>query len=118
MIIKFLLNNGKIKDIYRNIEKYKPYKESKVSIVFDGVIADMLSNKKLQPIITGIFSRSRNINISLVFITQSSFVVSKNIIINSTYYFIMKIPNKRELQQIAINDSLDIDFKDFMMIFK
>ena len=81
-----------MKDIYGNIDKCKPYKESKV---FDGMIADMLSNKKLQPIITGIFSRSRNINISLVFITQSSFVVSKNIIMNSTHYFIMKIPNNQ-----------------------
>ena len=58
-------------------------------------IADMLSNKKLNPIVTELSIRSRNLNISLVFLTNSFFVVPKNIILNSTHYFIMKIPNKR-----------------------
>ena len=58
-------------------------------------IADMLSNKKLNPIVTELYIRSRNLNISLVFLTNSFFVVPKNIILNSTHYFIMKIPNKR-----------------------
>ena len=78
------------------------------------MIADMHSNKKLNPIVTELFIRGRKLNIPLVFITQSYFAVPKNIRLNSTHYFVMKIPNKRELQQIAFNHSLDIDFQDFM----
>ena len=61
------------------------------------MIADMLSNKKLNPIVTELFIRGRKLNISLVFITQSYFVMPKKFRLNSTHYFIMKIPNKREL---------------------
>ena len=88
----------------------------KILIVFGDMIADMLSNKKLNPIVTELFIRGRKLNISLVFITQSYFAVPKNIRLNSTHYFIMKIPNKRELQQVAFNHSSDIDFKDFMYL--
>ena len=66
-------------------------------IVFDDMIADMLSNKRLSPIITELFIRGRKMNIFLVFITQSYFAVPKNIRLNSIHYFVMKIPNKREL---------------------
>ena len=90
-------------DVYKNIEEYDPNKKRKILIVFDDMIADMLSNKKLNPIVTELFIRGRKLNISLAFITQSYFVVPKNIRLNSTHYFIMKIPNKRELQQIAFN---------------
>ena len=79
-------------------------------IVFDVMIADMLSNKRLSPIITELFIRGRKMNIFLVFITESYFPVPKNIILNSTHYFVMKIPNKRELSQIAFNHSSDIGF--------
>ena len=64
----------------------------------------MLSNKELNLIVTELFIRGRKLNISLVFITQSYFVVPKNIRLNSTHYFVMKIANKRELQQIAISN--------------
>ena len=64
------------------------------------------------------FIRGRKVNISIVFITQSYFKVSKDVRLNSTHFFIMKILNKRELQQIALNHSSDIDFKDFMKIYK
>ena len=57
-------------------------------------------------------------NISLVFITQSYFKVPKDVRLNTAHFFITKIPNKRELQQIAINHSSDINFKDFIMIYK
>ena len=97
-------------DIYKNIEGYNPNKKRKILIVFDNMIADMLSNKKLNPIVTELFIRRRNLNISLAFITQSYFAVPKNIRLNSTHYFVMKIPNKRELQQIAFNHSSDFDF--------
>ena len=78
----------------------------------------MLSNKKLNLIVTELFIIGRKINIFLVFITQSYFALSKNIRLNYTHYFIMKIPNKRELQQIAFNHSSDIDFQDFMNLYK
>ena len=80
------------------------------------MIADMIKNRKLNPVVTELFIRSRKLNISIVFITQSYFKVPKDVRLNSTHFFIMKIPNKRELQQIALNHSSDIDFKDFMKI--
>ena len=87
-------------------------------IVFDDMIADMLSNEKLNPIVTELFIRGRKLNISLVFITQSYFSVPKNIRVNSTHYFVIKIPNKKEFKQIAFNHSSDIDFQDFMNLYK
>ena len=88
--------------------------KTQVLIVFGDVIADMLSNKKLNPTVIKLLIRGRKLNISLVFIAQYFFSVPKNIRLNSTQYFIMKIPNKRELQQIAFNCSSDIDFQDFL----
>ena len=114
MIQKLLLN---IQTIWM-IKDYDPNKKRKILIVFDDMIADMLSNKKLNPIVTELFIRGRKLNISLVFITQSYFAVPKNIRLNSTHYFVMKIPNKRELQQIAFNHSSDLDFQDFMNLYK
>ena len=78
-------------DIYKNIEEYNPNKKRKILIVFDDMNADMLNNKNLNPIITELFIRGRKLNISLVFITQSYFAMSKNIRPNCTHYFIMKI---------------------------
>ena len=75
-------------------------KNKKTLIVFDDMIADMLNNKKLNPIVIELFIRGRKLNIYLAFITQSYFAVTKNIRLNSTHYFAMKIPNERELQQI------------------
>ena len=77
-----------------------------------------MSTKILNPIVTELFIRDRKLNISIVFITQSYFKVPKDVRLNSTHFFILKIPNKRELQQIALNHSSDIDFKDFMSIYK
>ena len=78
----------------------------------------MESNKKLSPIVTELFLRGRKLNISVVFIPQSCFRVPKTIRLNATHYFIMKIPNKKELQQIASNHLSNIDFKDFMKLYK
>ena len=78
----------------------------------------MLSNKKHNPILTELFIRGRKLNISIVFITQSYFAVLKNIRLNSTHYFVRKILNKRELQQIACNDSSNITFQNFMHLYK
>ena len=82
------------------------------------MIADMINNKKLNSVITESFIRSRKLNISLIFITQSYFKVPKDVRLNSTHFFIMKIPNKRELQQIALNHSSDINSKDLIKIYK
>ena len=82
------------------------------------MIADMISNKKLNSIVTELFIRARKLIISLFFITQSQFAVLENIRLNSTDYFIVKIPNKRELEEIAFNHSSDIVFKDFMNLYK
>ena len=105
-------------DIHKNIEKYNPNKRYKKLIVFDDMIADMFSNKKLNPIVTELFIRGRKLIISVVFITQSYFAVPKNIRLNYMDYFIMKTPNKQELEQIVFNHSLDIDFKYFMNVYK
>ena len=78
----------------------------------------MISNKKLSPIVNELFFRRKKLNISLVFITQYYFAVLKNIRLNSIHYFIMKIPNKRELQQIEFNHLPAIEFKDFMNFYK
>ena len=82
------------------------------------MIADIINNKKLNPIETELFIRGRKLNISIAFITQSYFKVPKDVRLNSTHFFIMKIPNKREFQQIALNHSSDIDFKNFMKFIK
>ena len=78
----------------------------------------MINNKKLNSIVTELFVRGKKLNISLVFITESYFKVPKDVRLNSTHFFIMKIPNKRELQQIAINHSSDINTKDFANIYR
>ena len=114
----FMEYSNDMQDVYGNIEEYNPAKKHKVLMVFDDMIADMINNKKLNPLVTELFIRGRKLNISIVFITQSYFKVPKEIRITTTIFFIMKIPNKRELQQIAINHSSDIDFKDFMKIYK
>ena len=81
-------------DIYENIEEYNSNKEHKILIVFNDMIADILSSKKLSRIVTESFINGGKLNISLVFITQSYFVVPKNISLNCTHSFVMKIPNR------------------------
>ena len=105
-------------EIYKSIEEHNSKKKRKILIVFDDVIADMLSNKKLNLIVNEFVIGDRKLNIFLVFITQSYFAIPKYIRLNSKHYFTMKIPNKRELQQIAFNHSSDIDFKDLMNLYK
>ena len=107
-----------MQDVYKNLEDYNPIKNRKILIVFDDMIADMINNNKLNPIVTELLIRGRKLNISIVCTTQSYFKVPKDVRLNSTHFFIMKIPNIRELQQIALNNSSDIDFKDFMNIYK
>ena len=82
------------------------------------MIADMINNKKLNSKVTDLFIRGRKLNISLVFITQSYLKVPKDVRLNTTHFFITTVPNKRELQQIALNYSSDISSKDFVKIHK
>ena len=105
-------------DVYKNIDDYNPDKENKILIVFDDMIADMINNKKLNSIVTKLFIRGRKLNIYLVFITQSYFKVPKDVRLNTSHFFITKIPNKGKLQQIAINHSSDISTKDFTNIYR
>ena len=122
MFKDFIEYSNDMDDIYISIEEYNPNKKQKILILFDEIIADMLSNKKLNPRVPELFIIGRKRNISLAFITRSHFSVPKNLSVqfrlNSTHYFFMKIPNKRELQRIAFNHSSDIDFEDFMNLYK
>ena len=114
----FIEYSNDMQDVYKNIDEYNPDKENKILIVFDDMIADMINNKKLNSIVTKLFIRGRKLNISLVFITQSYFKFLKDVRLNTTHFFIMKIPNKGELQQIAKNHSSDISTKDFINIYR
>ena len=109
----FMEYSNDMEGVYKNIEEYNPGKKRKMLTVFDDMIADMINNKKRNPVVVELFIRGRKLNISIAFITQSYFKVPKDVRLNSTHFFVMKIPNKRELQQIALNYSSDIDFKDF-----
>ena len=105
-------------DVYKNINYYNPDNENKILIVFDDMIAHMINNKKLNSIITKLFIRGKKLNIPLVFITQSNFQVLKDVPLNTTHFFIAKIPNRRELQETARNHSCDISTKDFTNIYR
>ena len=83
-------------DVYENIDNYNPSRKRKILIIFNDMIAYIMTNKKFQLIKKKLFIRCRKINISLVFITQSYFSVPKDVRQNSTHYLIMKINNKRD----------------------
>ena len=104
--------------IYKNINDYNPIRIRNKTIVFDDMTADIMRNKKIQAIIKWLFIRCRKLNISLIFITQSYFSVPQDARLNTTHYFIMKISDKIELQNIAHNHSVDINYKDFMKIYR
>ena len=92
-----------MEDVYKNINEYNVDKEQKILIVFDDIIAEMINNKKLNSIVTELFIRGKKLNIPIVFIIQSYFKVPKDVRLNSTHFSIIKISNKIELQQIALN---------------
>ena len=107
-----------MQNVYKNIEEHNPSIKFNVLIVFDDMIADLLSNKKLNLTVTELLMRDRKLNISLFFIAQSYFAAPKHIRLNSTHYFIIKIPNTREHQQNTFNHSSDTDIQDFMNFYK
>ena len=101
-------------DIRKYIEEYNSNKKWKILILFDDMIADMLSNKKCNSIVTELFIRARKLNILHNFIL----LFENNIRLNSTRWFVIKIPYKGELKQTAFNNSSDIDFQDFSNLYK
>ena len=105
-------------DIYENIEDYNKKRKRKVLIVFDDMISHVMSDKKAQQVLKELFIRCRKLNISLCFLTKSYFSVPKDVRLSCTQYIIFKLNNKRELQNIAINHSADIDYKDFIKIYR
>ena len=107
----FIEYSDDMDNVYKIIDEYNIDKERKILIVFDYMIADMISNKNLNSRLTELFVRGRKLSISLVFITQSCFKVPKDVRLNTTHFFIMKIPKKRELQQIVLNHLSDISTK-------
>ena len=114
----FIEYSNDMQDVYKNIDEYNIDKERKILIVFDDMIVDIINNKKLNSIVAELFIRGRKLNISLIFITQSYFKAPKDVRLNTTHFFITEIPNKRELQKIALNHSSDICTKDFINIYK
>ena len=114
----FIECSNTIDDVYENIDEYNPNRQRKILIVFDDMIADIMSNKHFQAVMKELFIRCKKLNILLAFITKSYFSVRKDVRLNSTHYLIMTINNKKELQNIAITHSADIDYKDFMKIYR
>ena len=105
-------------DVYENIHDYNSIRKRKILIVFDDMTADIMTKKRFQAIIKELFIKCRKLNISHVYITQSYFSIPKDFRLNSTHYLIMKINNQRELQNIAINHFANIDYQDFMKIYR
>ena len=118
----FMEFSNTMDDVYENIDDYnlrrRRRRRRKILIVFDDMITHIMANKKFQAIIKELFIRCRKLNISLVFIAQSYFSVPKDIRLNSTHYFIMKINNIIKLKNIAINHSTDIDYHGFKKIYR
>ena len=114
----FIECSNAMNDVYENIHEYNPNRQRKILIVFGDMIAEIMTNKKFQAIIKELFIGCRKLNTSLLFITQSYFSVPKVVRLKSNHYLIMKINNRIELQKIAIIQSADIDYKDFIKIYR
>ena len=115
--IAFIEYSNSMDDILSDIEDYSK-KKRKVVIIFDNMISHVMSDKKAQQILQDLFIRCRKLNISLCFLTQSYFSVLKDVRLNCTHYILFKLNNKRELQNIAIEHSADINYKDFIKMYR
>ena len=104
-------------DVLDDINNYNKNRDKKVLIIFDDMIADIMRRAEFKAIVKKLFIRCRKLNISIVFITQSSFRTPKDVRLNSTHYILMKIGNKKELKSIAEENSGHLDFKDFSKIY-
>ena len=114
----FIEYSNSMDDILSNIEDYNKKRKREILIIFDDMISHVMSDKKAQQILKDLFIRCRKLTISLCFLTQSYFSVPKDVRLNCTHYILFKLNNKRELQNIAINHSADIDYKDFIKIYR
>ena len=113
----FVEHFNSMDDILSDIEDYSKKRKRKVLEIFDDMISHVMSDKKAQQILKDLFIRCRKLNISLCFLTQSCFSVPKDVRLNCTHYILFKLTNKRELQNIAINHSADVVYKDFIKIY-
>ena len=104
--------------VYENLEDYNSTEIRRVLMGFHAMKTYLECNKELCPIVSELFLRGRKLNFSFFFISQFYSKVPKTTRLNATHYFAMKIPNKRQLQQIASNHSSDIYFKDLMKLYK
>ena len=114
----FIEYSNDMDDVFTNIDDYNKKRKRKVLIVFDDMIADIISSTKFKAIIKELFIRCRKLNIFIMFITQSYFRMPKDARLNSTHYVIMKIQSRKELQDIAQENLGDINFKDFLKTYK
>ena len=106
----FIEYSNTMDDVFENIDNYNTKRKKRILIVFDDMISDIMTNKKFQSIIKELFIRCRKLNVCIVFITQSYFRTPKDARLNSTHYLLIKIQSKRELQNIAQDNSGDINF--------
>ena len=119
MIQKLLLGYlNDMDDIYKNIDECNLNKEQKILIIFDDMVADIFSNKKLNPIVTELFLRGRKLNISLVFITQSYFAVLKNIRLNQHTILLWKFQTKENLNVLHLIINQRLTFKTLWTFIK
>ena len=114
----FIEYSNSMNDILSDIEDYNKKRKRKILIIFDDMISHVMPDKKAQQILKDLFIKCRKLNISLCFLTQSYFSVPKDVRLNCTHYILFKLNNRRELQNIAIDHSADIDYKDFIKIYR
>ena len=114
----FIEHSNSMDDIFSQIEDYNRNRNRKILIIFDDMISLVMSDKKAQRGLKDLFIRCRKLNISLSFLRQSYFSVPKDVRLNCTHYILFKLNKKRELQNIAINHSAYIDYKDFIKIYR
>ena len=112
----FIEYSNDMDDALDNINNYNKNRDKKVLIIFDDMIADIMRSEKFKAIVKELLIRCRKLNISIVFITQSYFRTPKDVRLNTTHYILMKIGTKKELKNIAEENSGHLDFKDFKNI--
>ena len=114
----FIEYSNDMDDVSTNIKNYNPKRNKKTLLIFDDMIADIMTSKEYKAIIKELFIRCRKLNISLVFITQSYFRTPKDARLNFTHYLLTKINNKKELRIIADDNPADLEYKDFLKLYR
>ena len=114
----FIERSNTMDDVYENINNYNLTREIKNLIVFDEMIANIMTKRRFQAVTKELFIRCRKLNIALVFITQSYFSVPKDLRLNSTHYLIMKINNRRELQNVSTDHSAGVNYQDLKKSYR